>query len=315
MREKMKMPTKARKREYAARLSNRYDSLFKLNDLNKKKFNRIVGHVVEILKLRERDKALVLDDLGVATSKAVRKGAAALSCRDVLICNMGDDAKIAAMTEEARDIARICPGHAEIILPRKGKMLRDKLRVVAFDACGTATTVEQSGALQASIALMPNNQNSFISITFCTRKNARHAARDPVASLKHCINLQAQKRGLDAHAFFELPYRNMNSLFILLMPESTLDAEKQALLQRVTAACKRAIADSARFPVVEAEQDQTVDDNNNEDAATIPLDFCDDKDDDEPEMETTNKKRKRIPMRRFSDDDEYTRLYRSTRRH
>jgi hypothetical protein len=222
-----------------------YPSAKKSECFHKRVFNRILSALVRRLQLRACDKPLSigLDDASVHSSKAVRKGAeTAMSESDVIVFNTGSPEKIETMRRDANGIATIESGFAEVELVRRAGEFVGRLRVLFFDACGSATTVEKSGALQAAIALVSPTLPSVLVYTFCPRDASLHKAENPEASLARVVSDAATKSGLKActaHTFKYGGGRSQNarmiSVFVVLIPASMSRSDANELVKKAQA--------------------------------------------------------------------------------
>jgi hypothetical protein len=160
----------------AAKSAERYPRDAKTNEPSKRAMNAALRAGAGLLSLHAGDAAFALDDEGLASSAAILDGYRGTHQRDksaftVLVAQ--HDAALAARlrASAAKSGLRAVVVHvkAESLLAHLPPSCGGRLRVVALDACCTATTLLRSGMLPAAIQQVAADDASLLEYTACVR--------------------------------------------------------------------------------------------------------------------------------------------------
>lgn len=211
----VKSGSRAKPREAA-----RYQSSAKQHEANKVERRHVLGALLRLLDLKRADgaKAVVLDDVGVESSKVVA-ASTPLAPADIVVFNYGDASKLRRMQRDARGIATVLQGdahHAMHLLPPE---FSGELCLFDGDFCGCATTILDGGSIQAAVPRMSQERPSVLALTYSGRNNCKHKADDPDDHIFAVVKASAERHGLQAALVYEHVYGLMHAIIFLLLPK------------------------------------------------------------------------------------------------
>jgi hypothetical protein len=207
-------------------VASTYKSQQKQTSEEKTTFNRFVTILTRLVvkNVRKTDIAVVLDDLGANSSKAVRNGTQGkLDSRHIFIANNQSPEHVARIQDDACGIATVKQKHMAVML----QDLRGRhVRVAIVDACCSGRTLSEGGDLAFAASRMSNEDHSILVVTYCARDNA-HGAKslwktlnDTQASLERTTTRVSKTFENVAELVHVYSYNTMRSLFFVIAPKS-----------------------------------------------------------------------------------------------
>lgn len=240
-----------------------YDSEAKRACTHKAAQNAVLGALAAHIGVGKGERAIVLDDDDMASSRALAERAA-MARRDIVVVNFGADDKLEGMRNHG--VATVVAGdaHHDIhTLPPDGK-----LRVAYLDFCCTADEIVDGGTIPATIARMAKGKPCLLAVTF-SRRNSRKFKLPQPAHMLEVVAKAARTHGMRARVVYEDTY-TMYHLQWLLLPAGddacSPPARHLALVERAhhVAVAAAAAVTGARDEADEADEDDEDDEDTDE---------------------------------------------------
>ena len=173
----------------------RYNSQAKQYETNKVERREVIGAILRLMTFRDTDTAIVLDDVGVESSKVIAANTT-LGAKQIIVINYGDTKKLAAMRKDAKGTATVVSGDAHHFVHTLPAPTTSFARLYDADFCCCATTILDGGSIQAVIPRMPLDEPSILALTFSGRNNCKHKASDPATHISDVVKATAERHGL-----------------------------------------------------------------------------------------------------------------------
>lgn len=187
-----------------------YDSEAKRACMHKAAQNAVLGALAAHIGVGTSERAIVLDDDDMASSRALTEHAA-MASRNIVVVNFGADDKLASMRRHG--VATVVAGdaHHDIhTLPSDGK-----LRVAYLDFCCTADEIVDGGTIPAAIARMAKSKPCLLAVTFA-RRNSRKFKLPQPAHMLEVVAKAARTHGMRARVVYEDTYAMYHLQWLLL---------------------------------------------------------------------------------------------------
>jgi hypothetical protein len=229
----MKTPLLVAQRSKCLQQDARYASEAKQHEANKVERRAVLGILASMLSLTPSDMAVVLDDVGVESSRTI-KHSTPLPPTNIIVFNYGSPGKIADMRAAARGVATVLEAdahHAMHLLPDHAT---GRVCIADCDFCCSATTILDGGSIQAVVPRMPSNKASVLALTYSRRNCCKHKAATPEDHIAFVVKLTAHRHGLRAHEVYMRAYGVMHARICVLVPAAPQEAKAtRTLVQRV----------------------------------------------------------------------------------